>query len=120
MNISERPDPPVNATAVNHGSRWIALRWTPTFDGNRPVLRFILHIRNVNMTEDFMPVENLTASALMMSGSSFMYNVSRESVVLPFTRYSFRVVSCNEIGCSDQSQESDDVQTLQDSEYLYM
>ncbi len=117
--ISDRPDPPDNVTAFDVGPRWIALRWTPTFDGNSPVLNFVLHIRNVNMTEEFMPLENLTASELETSGRSFMYNVSRRDVVLPFTVYSFRVVSCNQIGCSDQSQESEARQTLQDSEFQH-
>ncbi len=83
------------------------------------MLTFILYIRNVTMTEEFIPVDpSLTASELMTSGSSFMYNVSRR--VLPFTEYSFRVVSCNEIGRSNQSQESEVNQTLQDSEFPHV
>ena len=112
--ISERPDPPVNVTAFDFGARWVAVRWTPTFDGNSPVLNFILYGRNINTSMNSMG--NLTASTLMTTGSSFMFNISRVGVVLPFTEYSFRVASCNEIGCSDQSLVSPTIQTLQDSE----
>ena len=80
------------------------------------MLRFILYIRNVNISENFSQVANLTTSDVMAAGGSggVTYNVSRD--VFPFTRYSFRVEACNEIGCSDQSQESDIRLTSQDSE----
>jgi len=115
--LPERPDPPEDVTAFNTGSRWIALRWTSTFDGNRPVLGFMVYICDVNNSGNFTLVTNLTASTLMTKGNSFMYNVSGEDVVLPFTQYSFRVVSCNEIGCSEQSPDSPVVLTGQDSEF---
>ncbi len=115
--FSERPDSPVNATSFNIGPRWIALRWTPTFDGNREVVNFLVYISNVNTTSEFTQMENLTASSLMTRGRSFMFNISREGVILPFTQYTFMVVSCNVIGCSDQSMPSEVVQTDQDSEY---
>ena len=38
----------------------------------------------------------------------------------PFTQYTFRVDSCNVIGCSDQSSESPVVQTLEYSESQHM
>ena len=116
--LSERPDPPINATSFEYGPRWIALRWTPTFDGNREVMNFLVYIRNVNTTSEFMQVENLTASDLMTTGQSFMFNISREGVILPFTQYTFMVVSCNVIGCSNQSMPSEIVQINEDSKYL--
>lgn len=61
---------------------------------------------------------NLTTSEVMFRGGAAMFNVSEEGVVFPFTRYSFRVESCNKIGCSEPSQESDVRQTNQDSEFL--
>ena len=120
VTFSELPDPPENVTIFNIGTRWLAMRWTPTFNGNRPVLRFILYIRNESTSAEsssFMAVANLSSSEVMSRGNAFMFNVSREGVVFPFTRYSSRVVSCNEIGCSEQSQNSNTIQTDEDSEF---
>ena len=76
-------------------------------------MRFIAYIRNVNISGDFTQVANLSTSDVMARGSGgVMYNVS--SSVSPFTQYSFRVESCNVIGCSDQSQDSDIRLTSQD------
>ena len=116
LSPSERPDSPVNVTTISAGPRWIAVRWTPTFDGNRPVLTFPLFIRNVNGNEGLVPVANLSTSDVMTTDNTVMYNVSNEGVVLPFTHYVLAVMSCNEIGCSEQSQESDVRLTLEDSE----
>ncbi len=82
------------------------------------MLRFILYIRNVNSSDSFSQVANLTTSEVMSRGSAVMYNVSREGVVVPFTQYSFQVESCNEIACSERSQESNIRQTSQYSEFL--
>ena len=98
------------------GARWIALRWTPTFDGNRPVTAFNIYIQNVNETNNFTLLIQLEPRALMRDGGSFMFNVTDQSVVLPFIQYSFRVDACNEIGCSDQSVPSGMIRTNEDSE----
>ena len=92
------------------------MQWTPTFDGNRPVLTFPLFIRNINGNEGLVPVANLSTSDVVTTDNTVMYNVSNEGVVLSFTHYVLAVMSCNEIGCSEQSQESDVRLTLEDSE----
>ena len=120
MNIftlmhTERPDSPVNVTAFNFGARWVALRWTPTFDGNRPVTSFTLYISSVDVSDNFTLIGSQNASDLMTSEGRFMYNISDMTVILPFTNYSFTVVSCNEIGCSDQSAPSAVIETAEDS-----
>lgn len=86
------------------------LNWTSAFDGNRPVLSFIIYIRN---NDNGTLVANITAVTI---GDSLSYNISGVEVQ-PFTQYAFRVVSCNEIGCSDKSPESAAVQTDQYSEF---
>ena len=115
VDLLERPDPPIDVTAFEFGARWIALRWTPTFDGNRPVTAFNIYIQNVNETENFTSLIQLEPRALMRDGGSFMFNVTDQSVVLPFIQYSFSVNTCNEIGCSEQSVPSEVIRTNEDS-----
>ena len=113
--LTERPDPPVNVTSFDFGARWVALRWTPTFDGNRPVTSFRLYVSSVDVSDNFTLIGPLSATDLMTSEGRFMYNISDVDIILPFTNYSFTVVSCNEIGCSDQSEPSAAIETAQDS-----
>ena len=124
MNIftlihTECPDSPVNVTAFNFGARWVALRWTPTFDGNRPVTSFKLYFSSVDLSDNFTLISVQNASDLMTSEGRFMYNISEIAVILPFTNYSFTVVSCNVIGCSNQSEPSVVIETAQDSKFCY-
>ena len=114
MSFLERPDPPSNVTVIEYRARWIAFRWVHTFDGNRPVTSVSLYIRSVDDNEDFTLLRSLNANDLRTSEMNFMYNVSDGAVIFPQTRYSFTVVSCNEIGCSDQSDPSPVVTTLRD------
>ena len=111
---TERPDPPVSVTASDYGARWIALHWTSSFDGNRPVTSVSLYIRSVDVSNNFTLIRSLNANDLMTSEGNLSYNVSDGTIILPQTRYSFTVVSCNEIGCSDQSDPSPVVTTLRD------
>ena len=110
----ECPDPPVAVTASDYGARWIAVHWTPSFDGNRPVTSVSLYIRSVDVSDNFTLIRSLNASDLMTSRGNLSYNVSDGTIIFPQTRYSFTVVSCNEIGCSDQSDPSPVVTTLRD------
>lgn len=90
------------------------MRWTPTSSGSGPVLRFILYLRDVGRSESYLQLATIAPS----EGSVVMYNVSRGGVVEPYSQYSFKVKSCNEIGCSELSSESDIRLTNQDSESL--
>ena len=118
VDLLERPDPPVDVMTFEFGARWIALRWTPTFDGNRPVTAFNIYIQNVNETENFTSLIQLEPGALMRDGGSFRFNITDQSVVFPFIQYSFRVDACNEIGCSEQSDPSEVIRTNEDSESI--
>ena len=97
----------------------VVLRWTPTFDGNRDVLGFMLYSRNVNTSGPVVLVTNISVSEAVPAGNFFTYNITGVTVQ-PFTQYTFRVVSCNVIGCSDQSSESPVVQTLEYSKSQQM
>ena len=111
---TERPDPPLSVTAFDYGARWVALRWAPSFDGNRPVTNVSLYVRSVDVSSIFSAISSLSVNNLMKSEGNFMYNISGGDKILPYTNYSFTVVSCSEIGCSDQSDPSPVIRTNQD------
>ncbi len=101
-------------SARNIGARWVVLGWTPSFDGNRPVTNFSLYIRSVDTSDSFTLISTITPSNLMSSAGELTYNVSMQGVILPYTNYSFTVDTCNNIGCSNQSDPSPVVTTDQD------
>ena len=112
---TEVPDPPVSVTVFDIGTRWLALRWTPTFDGNRPITSFVIYRQNINQTSSFMSLGTLQASNLMFRDGNFMYNVTTD--ILPFTNYNFTVRTCNVLGCGNVSQPSPTVMTLSDGKW---
>ena len=109
------PDPIVNVMVFDIGARWLALRWTPTFDGNRPITSFVIYHQNMNLTPSFMSLGTLQVSNLMFRDGNFMYNVTTD--ILPFTNYNFTVRACNVLGCGNISQPSPTVMTLPDGEW---
>ena len=111
----ERPDPPLNVSAFEYGARWITLRWSLSYDGNRPVTNFSLYIRSVDVSVNFnLLIRSLSADDLTTPEGNVIFNISDSGRILPYTNYSFTVVSCNEIGCSDQSDPSPIIRTDQD------
>ena len=98
----------------------VVLHWTITYrDVLGPGLGFMLYSRNVNTSGPVVLVANISVSEAVSAGNFFMYNITGVTVQ-PFTQYTFRIVSCNVIGCSDQSSESSIVQTLEYSELQWM
>ena len=94
------------------GTRWLALQWTPTFDGNRPITSFVIYQQNINQTSSFMLLGTLQVVDLMFHDGNFMYNVT--GGILPFTNYGFIVQACNILGCGNVSQSSSTAMTLPD------
>ena len=113
LPYTEVPDPPVSVMVLDIGARWLALRWTPTFDGNRLITSFVIYPQNINLTSSFMSLGTLQVSNLMFHDGNFMYNVTTD--ILPFMRYGYSVQACNVLGCSNVSQPSPTVMTLPDS-----
>ena len=103
----ERPDPPVNVEAFAIGALWVAIRWQPEFDGNRPVQQFVLDQRILD--GEFVMVETLNIDDTMFIDGFYRYNIS--TGILAFTNYSFAVQSCNELGCSEFSDASEEIRT---------
>jgi len=98
--------------------RAFEVNWTSSFDGNRDVQHYVVYRRDNNATSSFVEVANLSASALTPAGNVYTELIADADLILPFTQYSVRVVACNIIGCSGDSQESDILQTNEDSKLL--
>ena len=113
---TEVPDPPINAIVFNMGAHWLALQWTATFDGNRPITSFLVNQQNINQTSP-VSLGTLQASNLMFRDRNFMYNVT--TGILPFTNYNFNVQACNLLGCGNVSQPSPTVMTLPDGKQAF-
>ena len=114
----ERPDPPVNASILDVGPQSIVLSWIPTFDGYRPVLNFLIYIRNVDANSTSVEVANLSNNNVANNLGIYRANAMNTMLILLFTQYSVRVVSCNIIGCSDQSEASLPVRTDQYGKFM--
>ena len=71
-------------------------------------------------TLNFVQVANLSANALTPIGNIYSQMITDANLILPFTNYSVRLVACNIIGCSDVSEESNSIQTDEDSKCLVM
>ena len=110
LNFIEVPDPPMDVMVFDMGARWLALQWTPTFDGNRPITSFILYRQNINITS---PINMLEVGSLMFRDGSFRYNISED--IVPFNNYQFAVQGCNVLGCGNVSSPSPTAMTLPDS-----
>ncbi|KAL5487215.1 hypothetical protein EMCRGX_G019791 [Ephydatia muelleri] len=89
--ILELPDPPINTTISQYGSRWLLLTWMAGFSGNKPITSFNIYGRNLNTSSPFQLVNNQTQTG------QYFYNIS--SGIAPFTNYSFTVQACNQLGC---------------------
>lgn len=120
LHSTEHPDPPTNLTVDSITSDQVSLSWFPNaFDGNRPVLQYIVLQRNrsdVNDTADFVMVNIQPVDALTMHSGKVTYSVSQGLV--PFSLYDFAVQVCNEQGCSELSSPSLVVKTLQACESI--
>ena len=71
--LTERPDPPVNINVSGFGSRWVVLDWTPDFNGNRPIEKYMIYWENLNTTTMNMTEERAEEGTLSYS---FMFNIS--------------------------------------------
>ncbi|KAL5487212.1 hypothetical protein EMCRGX_G019787 [Ephydatia muelleri] len=89
--ILELPDPPINTTISQYGSRWLLLTWMAGFSGNKPITSFNINEPNLNTSLPFQLVNNQTQT------DQYFYNIS--SGIAPFTNYSFTVQACNQLGC---------------------
>ena len=104
---------------MDYGSRYVYLQWDIPYNGNSYIMGYNLYIRFVNTNSDFTLV--MTSSSMgkrqanMFTTTANSYNVTVQ--ILPFMRYQFAVVACNELECGtlEAAGTSQIIQTQQDS-----
>ena len=82
------------------------MNWIIPFNGNRQVNKVYVSVYNFGIINERNYSEITDAC----------YTITQ---LLPFTNYTFGVVLCNEIGCSEQSNMSGAITTLNDSKLKY-
>ena len=91
---SEPPEPPTNVYITEVSSRSISLAWYPAFDGNSPVLHYMVQYKE--RASPWREQNNLTvggvASAVVVGD------------LVPYTEYQLHVVSVNSIGAGPPSK----------------
>lgn len=77
---------------------------------------YIVYIDNLDSGSGFMQVNTSSTTmakrqimSAQLTTTSTRYNVTQN--ILPFTRYQFSVVACNELGCGELGQSSPEIQT---------
>ena len=114
--LLEVPDPPKDVMVFDMGALWLALQWTPTFDGNQPITSFVIYQQNINITSPFVAISMLRVGSLTFQDRFISYNISDD--ILPFNNYQFAVQACNVLGCGNVSAPSPTAMTLPDSKWI--
>jgi len=90
---------------VDIGSRWVYIQWDIPYDGNSDIMGYNVYIKFVETDSNFtlvMTQPNMGSGmgqTNMFTTTTNSYNVTEQ--ILPFMRYQFAVVACNELGCGD-------------------
>ena len=112
--LPERPDPPINVTVTSYDKRTVDLSWQPDFDGNRDILGYQVYRKDYDdMSDQFSLV-----SPTYLTTTETSFTVS--SGIIPYTKYVFKVLACNVIGCTDISDAtpSDPIRTPPDGNFV--
>ena len=92
--------------------------WNVPYNGNSEIMGYIIYINNLDSDSGFTQVSTSSMKRQTMSSqfttTSTSYNVTEN--ILPFTRYQFSVVACNELGCGALGQPSPEIQTNSECE----
>ena len=75
-------------------SRSVQLSWIPGFNGNQEILGYNIYQRDYDSDLDFVPVSSNPGK---YTTTLSVYNIT--SGIVPYTKYVFRVIACNELGC---------------------
>ena len=89
---------------MDQGSRWVYLQWDIPYDGNSDIMGYNICIRFVeendsNLTLILLSNMGENQTSMFITTTTNSYNVTEQ--ILPFMRYQFVVVACNELGCGD-------------------
>ncbi|XP_076065820.1 cell adhesion molecule Dscam1-like isoform X6 [Oratosquilla oratoria] len=92
--IQEHPELPSSLKVIDKSGRYVELAWTPPYNGNSPITRYIVEfrLRRGNWETD--------GERVIVPGN---HNIATVHDLRPATTYRFRIVARNEIGDSDPS-----------------
>ncbi|XP_076062140.1 Down syndrome cell adhesion molecule 1 isoform X8 [Oratosquilla oratoria] len=92
--IQEHPELPSSLKVLDKSGRYVELSWTPPYDGNSPITRYIVEFKlsRGNWETD--------GERVIVPGN---HNIATVHDLRPATTYHFRIVARNEIGDSDPS-----------------
>ncbi|XP_043222795.1 tyrosine-protein phosphatase 99A-like [Amphibalanus amphitrite] len=105
--VLDVPKQPGRPTHTHHSSRHVTLSWVPSFPLNNMPIEYYLIQTRLGESGSWPPLEE----ALRTDGAVTSANVTG---LQPFTLYTFRVISVNELGRSEPSQPSYPVKTLRE------
>lgn len=111
LAVQERPDSPSNLEVLEVGSRTVKLSWKRPFDGNSPVLSYLVqhqplkslqdHSIISNMDDDWKGISTINVTLPKISGTVTLDGDPREQAVVsglhPATTYLMRMLAVNEI-----------------------
>ncbi|XP_053408969.1 cell adhesion molecule DSCAM-like isoform X3 [Mercenaria mercenaria] len=95
LTVLEPPDAPGNLTLIKKGSRYVVLVWTRPFDGNSPLIEYVIEYQNTT-GEKRSAVRNVSVDAEALTATvdnlhpSFLYNIrirARNAVGLGLTSH---------------------------------
>ena len=110
----ERPEP-VNVTVKDQGSRWVLVGWDAPYNGNSEIDGYIVYLRNVDSDSNFTQVSSSAGGtrkrqiSSQLTTTSTSYNITEG--ILPGMQYQFTAVACNQLGCGEFGEPSQDVST---------
>lgn len=118
LNIVELPFAPTNVKAVRNFEpdlRTVNISWTPGFDGNSPILKYIIQRREVLELENTGPLpDNLQNWITELSNVSATASSALIFNLKAATNYQFRVSAVNKVGEGYASEPSNTLQLPQE------
>lgn len=117
------PEPPVTLALSNIEAFSVVVQFTPGFDGNSSITKWIVEAQTARNDQWFKIYEasEPDASTLTVNGENFLLLNGnkiheffyRSTGLSPYTQYKLRIISRNIVGDSEPSEPTKDFQTLQ-------
>ena len=89
--------------------------WDAPYNGNSEIDGYIVYLRNVDSDSDFIQVSSSAGGtrkrqlSSQLTTTSTSYNITEG--ILPVMQYQFTAVACNQLGCGEFGELSQDVST---------
>ncbi|XP_075219912.1 sidekick cell adhesion molecule [Lycorma delicatula] len=97
------PSPPTKLAVTNIEAFSVVLQFTPGFDGNSSITKWIVEAQTARNTTWFPVFEESSPDAMTLTVVG----------LVPFTLYKLRLIACNVVGPSPPSEPTKEFQTIQ-------